>query len=159
MYTVRKKTQSRGFTLVELIVTIIVLGILVSIALPNYARSVERAKCSQAIQVLKSMRSAALSYFSDNQTFAGITVQGLENQVGARFFSGDAAANVAGNENKDWYYSIPASTATRIQVQATRRRGPHAEAGNTTITLTDDISSNEKELWGGTYPRTDPGNW
>jgi len=159
MNTVQKKIHSRGFTLIELVIVIIVLGVLVSIALPNYARSVERAKCSQAIQILKSMRSAALSYFSDNQTFAGITVQGLENQVGARFFSGDVAANVAGNKNKDWYYSIPASTATRIQVQATRRRGPHAAAGNTTITLTDDISANQKELWGGSYPRTDPGNW
>ena len=155
MNTVRKKTHSPGFSLVELMIIVIVLGILISLAIPNYARSVERAKCSQAIQVLKSMRSAALSYFSDidNQTFAGITVQGLENQVGARFFSGDAAANADTNQNKDWYYSITAGTATRVQLQATRRRGPHTAA---IITLTDDITANQKELWGGSYPRANP---
>ena len=160
MNTARRKIHNQGFSLIEMMVVVIVLGILVSIAIPNYARSVERAKCSQGIQVLKSMRSAALSYFSDNQTFAGITVQDLETQIGARFFSTDVAANVDANENKDWYYSI-AGTATRIQLQATRRSGPHVAAGNSVLTLTDDIdiTADEKELWGGSYPWNDPANW
>ncbi|MCG2711173.1 MAG: type II secretion system GspH family protein [Candidatus Omnitrophica bacterium] len=156
MNNIRKKIYRRGFTLVELMIVTIILGLLATIALPNYARSTERAKCSQAIQILKTMRSAALSFFSDNQTFAGITVQGLENQVGARFFSGDAAANAAANENNDWYYSIPTTTSTSLQLQATRRRGPHE---NTVMTLTDDITAGKQELWGGSYPRTDPGGW
>ncbi|MFH1094101.1 MAG: type II secretion system protein [Candidatus Omnitrophota bacterium] len=149
-----QKTHCRGFTLVELMVVTIILGILISIALPNYARSTERAKCSQAIQVLKTMRSAALSYFSDNQTFAGITMQGLENQAGARFFSA--------NDNSDWTFTVAASTATRIQLQALRLSGPHAAAGNFIITLTDDLASNTKEQWsdpGTDYPWDNPGVW
>lgn len=153
----RGKTNIQGFTLTELMIVLIVLGILVSIAIPNYARSVERAKCSQAIQLLKAMRSAALSYFSDidNQTFAGITMQDLENQVGARFFS-DAT------ENNDWIYSIAAADATSITLQATRRGGPHAAAGNTDITLTDDIINDIHEQWSDPatgYPWDNPGTW
>jgi len=159
MNSIRKKTYSRGFTLTELIIAIIVMGILISIAVPTYTRSIERAKCAQGREVLKSMRTAALSYFSDKQTFAGVTVSALENQVGARFFSGDLAANAATNENQDWYYSIAAADATSITLQATRRGGPHAIAGNATMTVTDNILTGVKELWGGSYPRLNPVNW
>ena len=159
MNALRKKRYSHGFTLTELMIVVIVIGILVTIAIPNYARSTERAKCSQAIQVLKSMRTAALSFFSDNQTFAGATVLVLETQIGASFFSGDAAANGPLNENKDWHYSITAADATSITLQARRRGGPHV---NLNITLSDDVASDTHEQWsnpGTDYPWDQPGSW
>ncbi len=141
-----------GFTLVELMIVVIIIGILVSLAIPNYARSIERSKCSQAIQILKNMRSAGLSYYANNETFPGPGDEpDLEDEVGANFYSDGS--------NDDWAFSIQTGDATTLVLQATRKRGPHAAAGNTTITVTDNPTANQNEHWGGTYPRDDPGNW
>lgn len=156
-----KKNTHKGFTLVEVLTAAIIIGVLISIALPNYARSVERAKGAQAIQVLTEMRTAALSYFNEidhsNQTqntFTGLDIGLLELQTGANFNSS--------GENPDWTYAITTNTATRLVLQATRLGGPHVAAGNATITLTDDITNNTQAQWSdpdSDYPWDDPGVW
>ncbi len=141
-----------GFTLVELMVVVLIIGILITIAIPNYARSLERSKCSQAIQILKDMRQAGLSYYANNETFPSPGQESdLEDEVGANFYSDGS--------NDDWAFSIQTGNDTTLVVQATRKRGPHADAGNTTITITDNPTANQNEDWGGSYPRLDPGNW
>jgi len=138
--------KKSGFTLVELMIVVIVIGILVTIAVPNYQRSVERAKCSQALSILQSMRNAALSYFADNETF-GASIDELEDQVGANFYS-------AGG-NPDWTFAY-AGAANSFTITAMRQGGVW---NGDTITLTDNISANTSEVWGGTYPKDDPGGW
>ena len=160
----KKQTKNnirQGFTLVELMTAIIILGILISIAIPNYARSTERAKGAQAVQILKGLRSAALVYFNEidfatgaQNTFTGITIAQLELLVGANF---DSIGN-----NPDWAFSIPVSTATRLQLQATRLGGPWVSLGRSTITLTDDVTNNTREQWSDPstgYPWDNPGSW
>jgi len=170
-----KKNKAGSFALIEIIIAVLIISILVVLALPNYVRSVERAKCAQAIHILKSMRSAALSYFNEldhttmtQNTFTGLTRSNLELQTGGNFFSSDVAANVNTNLNQDWYFKITTHTATRLQLQATRRGGPHtvvvAGSKHDIITLTDDVSTNTHEQWSdptanGNYPWDNPGDW
>ncbi len=134
--------RKAGFTLTELMIVVVVIGILVTIAIPNYARSVERAKCSQALHILKTMRSAALDYFRDNETFTGMTRDLLETQIGANF-----------NDNNDWAFAVTAAAAGIFTITSTRLGGPHQVAGNTTIII------NELDAWSGTYPKDNPGSW
>ena len=136
-----------GYTLVELMVAVIIIGILVTIAIPNYARSIERSKCSQALQILKDMRTAGLSYYANNETFPGPGSESdLEDEVGANFYSDGS--------NDDWTFSITTGNTTTFVVQAQRRRGPHS---GSIINIADDPT--QSEFWGGDYPRLDPGNW
>lgn len=142
--------KKNGFTLVELMITIVIIGILVTLALPNYARSLERAKCSQGVQILKEMRSAALSYYANNETFPPPGQESdLEDEVGANFYSD--------NSNLEWTFAITTGNDTTLVLQATRLKGPHANAGNTTINVTD--APGQSEVWGGSYPRLDPASW
>jgi len=61
--------RAKGFTLIELMIVVAIIGILAAIAIPNFLRFQARAKQSEAKQNLGAIFTAYTSYFSDNNTF------------------------------------------------------------------------------------------
>lgn len=54
--------NQKGFTLMELLITVMIVGILSSIALPQYMRSLERARATEAMTAIKALNDAVYAY-------------------------------------------------------------------------------------------------
>ena len=54
--------ETRGFTLLELLMVVIIIAILASIALPQYFRVTERSRTGQVVQLLASLRGSQIRF-------------------------------------------------------------------------------------------------
>jgi len=61
----------KGFTLVELLIVVAIMGILASVAYPAYSDYVIRGKIAEATSGLASTRILMEQAFQDNRTYAG----------------------------------------------------------------------------------------
>jgi len=62
--------RAKGFTLIELMVTIIVVAILASIALPSYTDYVVRARLTEATGNLADLRVKMEQFYADNRRYS-----------------------------------------------------------------------------------------
>jgi len=58
-------SNQRGFTLVELMIVVAIMGILAAIAMPNYSEYVKRGKIAEATSQLTQLSSKLERYYSD----------------------------------------------------------------------------------------------
>ena len=61
--------QQGGFTLVELMITVVVIALLAMVAIPAYNDSVQKARRADAKSTLTSAASRMEQYFLDNKTY------------------------------------------------------------------------------------------
>lgn len=70
------KNIQAGFTLLEVMITVAIIGILVAIALPAYSDYVKRGRITEAVSGLSDMRIKMEQFFQDNRTYVGACVTG-----------------------------------------------------------------------------------
>lgn len=118
--------KKNAFTLMELMLTVIIVAILVSIAIPNYINTVERARAREARATLESMRAAEQTYASERREMIDLGAADAEwTMVGLE--------NPHNNARRSWDYTF--TEATEIG-QAKRNSGPYS--GSWTIDLAID---------------------
>lgn len=66
---------NRGFTLIELMVVIAIVGILSAIAIPSYIRYIQRSKTAEAFLALREIHDSSVAYFeSEHATDDGAII-------------------------------------------------------------------------------------
>ncbi len=61
--------KQNGFTLIELMITVAVVGILAAVALPSYTSYIARGKITDAVASLADYRVKMEQYFLDNRNY------------------------------------------------------------------------------------------
>lgn len=114
--------QAQGFTLVELMVVIVIVGILSAIALPNFLSQSSKAKITEPLGKVSAGLKQAQSIWIEKGTFTGVTCGDI----------GFTATSGAYTEN-DWTYTCTPSAdgQTMAMTAAGVANGPNANLGLT----------------------------
>jgi len=128
-----------GFTLIELIMVVVIAGILVALALPQYSGLMEKSRTAEAISAIDSIRVAEQSerIFSGNYiTYA------------------DAPAIAAGLgvtlRVTNWGYKTDATAGTSVVITATRTAANNGTVGQTIILTW--TNATQTGVWTGSHP-------
>ncbi len=109
----------KGFTLVELAVVIVIIGVLAAFGVPRFLVSVERSKAAEAFAYLSAVRDSQERYQAQNGTYASdLTTLDI-------------------TQSAPTYFSVGTCTATDTTWTCTlTRQGSTAGYGNYTVTFT-----------------------
>lgn len=69
-YFSKVRLSSSGFTLAELLVVVLVIGVLTAIAIPNYVAAQDRSRCAALKYCMRSVQIAAETYATDAGGYA-----------------------------------------------------------------------------------------
>lgn len=118
----------KGFTLLELLIVVIVIGILAGVAIPQYLAVVERGKVAAAKNNLAIAAQAQKMYRTEHTAYAG-NFTDLDNWA-----EGISAAITAHAD--DWNYSIT-DAADTFTITATREGAAGSKYGGKTVTINE----------------------
>ncbi len=95
------KRKNKGFTLIEMLVVVLIIGILASVALPQYQMAVEKAKSAELLMNISTIKKQIELYITANglpsekkyyEDFANIELSGGEWKSNGFYYSTNLAS-------------------------------------------------------------------
>ncbi len=118
--------RRNGFSLVELSVVVIIIGVLAAFGIPRMLKSVERSKAAEAFKYLASVRAAQERYQARESTYAALLTDLDMEQTAPKYFTvGVVAPGSTASLEDSWSLTLT-------------RQGASAGYGAYTVTFTQD---------------------
>lgn len=151
--------KRRGFTLLELIIVVIIIGVLATLGFGAYQRAVEKARGAEARAILGNIRTQAAAY---RMQYGNLTPGGgvpnfgnMQAGIGLAATDPSLIPNVCVTTHY-FRYNVASVAADTLNLSAARctsgGKSPNAPASMTNATLNLSVYfSNGTDLWTGSY--------
>jgi prepilin-type N-terminal cleavage/methylation domain-containing protein len=138
------RLSRKGFTLVELAVVIVIIGVLAAFGVPQFLKSVERSKAAEAFNYLSAIRSAQERYLAKEGVYASESYKGKLDitQTEPKYFDvGSMLAGQTGSGTPTWSLTLSRKSSTSsygtYTVQFTQEGFNTDSSGSTIISYSD----------------------
>lgn len=138
---IKEIVGKRGFTLLELLMVVIVLGVLAALMLPQYQGFVEKARAAEGINTIGAIKSGEALYKMENGSYVDC--------ADAAAISTNLGVTVPPAANALWTYAVSGAGAATYVVTATRTA--NKAGGQTGATIIMTWTDAGGAVWGGTH--------
>ncbi|RDV29319.1 prepilin-type N-terminal cleavage/methylation domain-containing protein [Alteromonas aestuariivivens] len=121
-------TKEKGFTLVELMIGVLIVGILAAIAMPSYQSQMRESRRNDGQSALMQLKMQQEAYRLENNSYA-------------------ATANLALPASDYYTFTAGDVTATTYTLTATAKGSQTDDTGCTTLTLDQSMNRTPAQCW------------
>ena len=111
-------SHTAGFTLIELMITIAIVGILAAVAMPSYKNYIRRGQQPEAFNTLSDYRTKMEQYYQDNHNYGSAATACADNAAASswntfpktiKYFTFTCKANTVASDSTQQSYIITAT--------------------------------------------------